>query len=216
MMNGVPRNRFWTFTLISVVALALDLGSKSWVFSVLGYPHRQSDWSFETPLFWGHFSMRLTTWFNQGALFGIGQGLTWLFATLSIVAAAGIVYFLFGRGHAQSRWLTVTMALIFGGALGNLYDRLYLHGCIDPVTGTALTGVRDFIQCDIPLIGWKFPFDFHLIRRYHWPVFNLADSYLVAGAIMLSLYSLFVPQPAKASPRAAPLAAPPMPSGVHA
>lgn len=214
-MNHVPKSRYWCFGLLAAGGLAWDLISKAWVFSALGYPGRASDWSFETPLLWGHFSMQLTTWFNQGALFGIGQGLGWLFAVLSIGAAAGIIYCLFIRGQARSWWLTVTLALILAGALGNLYDRLYLHGCVDAATGRPLHGVRDFLQCDIPLVGYKWPFSFYLIERYHWPVFNFADSYLVVGAAMLTLYSLVAPAPGtEKSPVVA--AAPPMQPAVGA
>ncbi|MSR57347.1 MAG: signal peptidase II [Planctomycetaceae bacterium] len=215
-MNQVPQNRYWCFGLLAASALAWDLISKAWVFAELGYPKRVSDWSYSMPLLWGQFSMQLTTWFNQGALFGIGQGLGWLFAVLSIGAAAGIVYCLFIRGQATSWWLTVTLALILAGALGNLYDRLYLHGCVDPASGKPLPGVRDFLQCDIPLVGYEWPFHFYLIERFNWPVFNFADMYLVVGAIMLTLYSLFAPAP-RGQTSAAPVGtAPPMPSAIGA
>ncbi|MFN0054327.1 MAG: signal peptidase II [Planctomycetales bacterium] len=202
-MSPIPRSRYWCFGLVAGGGLAWDLISKAWVFSELGYPQRSSDWSREWPFLWGHVSIQLTTWFNQGALFGIGQGLSWLFAALSIVAAVGIVYWLFVKGEARSVWLTVTLGLIVAGALGNLYDRLYLHGCVDPVSGAPLYGVRDFFQCDIPLIGYEWPLHFYLIPRYHWPVFNFADIFLVTGAIMLSLYSLWAPQPQKQGNEAA-------------
>jgi len=194
-MKPIPSSRYLCFGLLVACALAWDLISKEWVFRTLGYPGHNSDWSVEFPLLWGHFSMQLTTWFNQGALFGIGQGMAWLFSSLSIVAGGGIIYWLFVRGEARSWWLTITLGLILAGAMGNLYDRLYLHGCVHPVSGNPLYGVRDFFQCDIPLIGYKWPFEFHLIERYNWPVFNFADTYLVAGAIMLTLYSLFAAQP---------------------
>lgn len=195
MKNGVPLSRYWCFGLLAAGGLAWDLISKAWVFEVLGYPYRKSDWQWGCRFLWGDFSINLTTWFNQGALFGIGQGFGWLFASLSIVAAAGIVYWLFVRGEAKSWWLTVTLSLILAGAMGNLYDRLYLHGCVDPVSGDPLHGVRDFFECKIPMIRYQWPFEFSLIERYDWPVFNFADMYLVTGAIMLTLYSLFVPQP---------------------
>jgi len=193
-MNRVPASRYWAFGLLASGALAWDLVSKHLVFEALGFPGRSSDWSYETPFLWGTFSIRLTTWLNQGALFGMGQGFGWLFAALSVVAALGIVYWLFVHGGAQSWWLTITLALIFAGAAGNLFDRLYLHGCVDAL-GQPMTGVRDFIRCDIPLIEYRWPLRFRLIERYPWPIFNFADTYLVVGAVMLTLYSLFAPQP---------------------
>jgi signal peptidase II len=189
-MADFPRSRYCWFGAISAGALAWDLASKSWVFSSLGYENRTSDWSWATPLLWGRFEIRLTTHFNQGALFGIGQGLGWLFAVLSVVAAAAIVYWLFVRGEARSLWLTVALALVLAGALGNLYDRLHLHGC-RKADGTPQRGVRDFIDCTIPWIGTAGWFRLQLVREKEWPIFNFADTYLVAGALALVSYSLF-------------------------
>lgn len=204
MKNAVPASRYWCFGVLAAGGLAWDLISKAWVFESLGYPYRRSEWQWGCRFLWGEFSINLTTWFNQGALWGIGQGLGWLFASLSVLASIGIVYFLFIRGEAKSWWLTVTLSLIVAGALGNLYDRLYLHGCVDPSTGAKLEGVRDFFECKIPLIRYRWPLEFSLIERYDFPVFNFADSFLVTGAIMLTLYSLFGPQPRRdeASPEA--------------
>ena len=89
-------------------------GSKAWVSSPssgLGKTARATGRGGPT-LLWGRFEIRLTTLFNEGALFGIGQGFSWLFAALSILAVAGIVYWLFVRGEARSWWLTVTLGLI--------------------------------------------------------------------------------------------------------
>src|SRR5579864_51021 len=148
-MKGVPSSRYWGFGILAAGGLASDLLSKSWVFSELGAPHRDSDLSFATDFLWGRFEFRLSTVFNKGALFGIGQGFSWLFALLSIVAVAGILYWLFVRGHARSWWLTITLGLILAGALGNLYDRLHLHGWTKP-DGQPQYGVRDFLDCTIP------------------------------------------------------------------
>jgi len=60
------------------------------------------------------------------------------------------------------------------GTLGNLYDRLGLHGCVRP-DGSAIYGVRDFLA---------FTFG-----TYHYPIFNAADCFLVTGAIMLAIQS---------------------------
>lgn len=196
-MTQVPSSRYWLFGSIAASGLAWDLISKAWVFRELGYPHRSSDWSYSTGFLWGKFSIQLMTWFNQGALFGIGQGKGWLFASLSVLAAAGIIYWLFVRGEARSKWLTVTLGLILAGALGNLYDRMYLHGCVDPL-GEPLHGVRDFLKCDIPGFEYRWPLSFKLVDVYPWPIFNFADVFLVTGAIMLTLYSLFTPSPKQA------------------
>lgn len=186
----VPASRYWCFGIVTAMALAWDLGSKAWVFSELGYPKRSSDWSWSADFLWGRVTVRLTTLLNQGALFGMGQGMGWLFAALSVPAVAGILYWLFVRGEAQSRWLTVTLALILAGALGNLYDRLYFHRCVD-AAGNALPGVRDFLDFTIPMVLYSRATGWELRREWPWPIFNFADTYLVAGAIFLTLHSLF-------------------------
>lgn len=187
-MNSVPKSRYWCFALLVLSGLAWDLGSKSWVFGTLGYPNGVSDWSWSCGLLWGTFTIRFFTHFNQGALFGIGQGMSLVFAGLSLVAVTAVVYWLFVYRAAQSWWLTVTLGLITAGALGNLYDRLYLHGCV--AGGHPMYGVRDFIECTIPWIGIeRNPFRMHLIPEWVWPIFNFADTYLVTGAIMLALHS---------------------------
>ena len=205
-MKGVPVTRYWCFGILVLTGVASDLMSKARVFAELGAPERSSDWLWRSNFLWGRLEFRLTTVFNQGALFGLGQGLSWLFAGLSVVAAGGIVYWLFFRGEARSLWLTVTLSLVLAGALGNLFDRLHLHGWTKP-DGTPQYGVRDFLDCTIPGIAFEGALRPRLVRDYHWPVFNLADMYLVTGAIMLTLYSLVTPQrkdvPAAAAPSAA-------------
>lgn len=206
MTERLPANRYWCFGLLAAAALAWDLISKWWVFRELGYPHRQSDWKWESNFLWGHFSLDFTTSFNQGALWGIGQGYSGVFAALSLVAAAFVIYWLFVRGEAQSWWLTVCLALIMAGTLGNLYDRLHLHGC-ELADGSPAYGVRDFLHMTIPGIRISLPFNLEFVRTYDWPIFNFADSYLVTGAIMLTLHSFKAPRTESAGNAARPQAA---------
>jgi signal peptidase II len=168
-MTRVPANRYAIFCLIASGGFLFDLWSKNTVFDWLGYPHGVSKAYIDS---WVTF--RFYTSFNHGALWGLGQGFSWLFASLSIVAIIAVVYWLFVRGAAVSLWLTVSLAAIMSGTLGNLWDRLGLHGCIDN-NGDPLFAVRDFLLFTFG----KFP----------WPVFNLADVFLVTGAVMLVLQS---------------------------
>ncbi|MEW6058890.1 MAG: signal peptidase II [Actinomycetota bacterium] len=97
---------------------------------------------------------------NSGGAFGVGQSAPWLFATATILASVAIVVASF---YVRHRSVTVALGLILGGALGNLTDRL-LRG------DGFLTGrVVDFI-------------DVHI-----WPVFNLADSAIVVGALLFAI-----------------------------
>lgn len=177
-MSDIPRNRWVWFLSLAVVGLTIDLVSKSWSFAELGYPGKTSEWV--TPLLGGWSTFRLMTSLNEGALWGIGQGLTWLFALLSIVAVAGVLIWLFAYGAARSLWLTIAMGLIMAGTLGNLYDRAGLHGCVK-LDGSTWYGVRDFLL---------FTFG-----DFYWPIFNFADCFLVTGAIMLGVQSLRAEQP---------------------
>jgi signal peptidase II len=167
----VPKSRIVVYSLITILALAIDLVSKEVVFHQLGGPYRSTGWLID-----GWFKFELHTNLNPGALWGMGQGFALYFAALSVLAFAGINYWLFFRGGARSLWLTVALALVSGGTLGNLYDRVGLHGVVVPGKQEPAQAVRDFLHCQLGTLDW--------------PIFNLADSFLVAGAIMLMLQSL--------------------------
>jgi lipoprotein signal peptidase len=106
---------------------------------------------------------------NHGALFGykIGLGVSanTVFAVISLVAAAAIVWWSWSRSLVRDRILCSALGLILGGTVGNLYDRVVFHG------------VRDFLH-------WHYAFD--------WPVFNIADCCLVGGAFLLLAQAFFV------------------------
>jgi signal peptidase II len=169
--NRVPASRMALFIGLIAVGCAADLTTKNWIFTKLGMPY-------ENPpivLVPGVFS--LTTSLNDGALFGVGQGMTRAFTILSLLAAIGIFYWLFFAGAGRDTWLTVALASLMAGIFGNLYDRLGLPGLIwqapDPKAGQAVHAVRDWLHFEIRKIN------------FDWPVFNLADSLLVLGACML-------------------------------
>ena len=105
-------------------------------------------------------------------------------ALLSVVAAVGILYWLFHRGEARDLWLCIALAMVSGGILGNLYDRLGLHGLVlpDGAGGVArVYAVRDWI-----LLTYQ---------GHNWPNFNVADSLLICGAGMLLVQVFFRPNP---------------------
>ncbi len=170
MKATVPGNRIPLYAVITISALAVDLGSKEWAFQSLGL-HGRSELLIDS---WLRFE--LLTNLNYGALWGMGQGMAPVFAVLSICAFFGVIYWLFICGAASSLWTTVSLALISGGTLGNLYDRLGLHGVQPPDETAVALAVRDFLH-----------FQF---GNYDYPIFNIADSCLVVGAIMLMLQSL--------------------------
>ena len=93
---------------------------------------------------------------------------TFLLAALSLLAllVAGVILFKLKR---RQIWLHIALALIIGGALGNIYDRLLLK----TPGGEAAHYVRDFL-------------DFHIFG-FHWPTFNAADAFICVGAAMVVL-----------------------------
>ncbi|MBR7199487.1 MULTISPECIES: signal peptidase II [unclassified Pseudomonas] len=103
--------------------------------------------------------------YNTGAAFSFLADSSgwqrWLFALIAIVVSAVLVVWLKRLGRNDT-WLAVALALVLGGALGNLYDRV------------ALGHVIDFI-----LVHWQ--------NRWYFPAFNIADSAITVGAIMLAL-----------------------------
>ncbi|MDH3718047.1 MAG: signal peptidase II [Planctomycetota bacterium] len=188
-----PANRYWIFAAIAVLGLLIDLLTKWWIFGLLWPPVAG-----QRPVIWiwqPHFGLEVTL--NEGALFGMGQGLVWLFVVLSLVAAVGVVYWLFVAGEARDLWLTCALGAISAGILGNLYDRIGLHGVTWPAAfGPARAGQPAYAVRDWILFQWN--------DALRWPNFNIADSLLVCGAIMLLLHA-FRPQPTektKASPGA--------------
>ena len=164
----IPLSHYFLFGSLMVGGGAADLLSKEWVFAWRGLPGQLPPWWVIEPY------VGIETAVNQGALFGMGQGQGWLFAILSILALAGICVWLFVFQAAQSKWLSVAMGLVTGGIIGNLYDRLGIPNLPDELRG----GVRDWIL-------FKY-------QQYIWPNFNIADSVLVVGAIMLAIHSLFM------------------------
>ncbi len=163
--------RFALFLFLSLVGVTVDLWTKHSVFRWRGLPGDQPPYWIIEPYF------GIETAVNMGALFGLGQGFGWLFSALSILAAIGILYWLFVRGACKSIWLTTALGLIMGGILGNLYDRL----AIPDLPGDMRGGVRDWIL--------------FTYNGYVWPNFNIADSVLVVGAVMLAIHSFFSDRP---------------------
>ena len=110
-----------------------------------------------------YFSWTLA--YNTGAAFSFladsAGWQRWLFALIAVVVSAVLVVWLKRLGRSDT-WLAIALALILGGALGNLYDRIvYGH-------------VVDFI-----LVHWQ--------NRWYFPAFNFADSAICVGAVMLAL-----------------------------
>ncbi|MBO0856105.1 MAG: signal peptidase II [Nocardia sp.] len=102
---------------------------------------------------------------NSGAAFSMATGMTWLLTLIAVAVVIGVIRI--GR-TLRSRGWAVGLGLVLGGALGNLVDRLFRSP--GPLQGH----VVDFIS----------------VTRW-WPVFNIADSAIVCGAILLVVLTVF-------------------------
>ena len=101
---------------------------------------------------------------NTGAAWGIFSGKTLTLVIVSVVMIG--LFFVFNHFvKNKNTWYCIALGFVLGGAIGNLIDRVWLKY------------VRDFIFLDF------FP---------TFPVFNLADSFLCVGAVMLAIYILFM------------------------
>jgi signal peptidase II len=174
-LERLPLSRYLTFVSIALVGCAADLITKHAIFRWRGLPRQGNVWWLVNG------RLGIETSVNPGALFGMGAGWWWLFSLLSVVALIGITVWLFGYHAARDRWLNVALACVSGGILGNLYDRLGLwdHRGVAPELAH---GVRDWI-----LFVWP---EIKLQIFNPWPNFNIADSLLVTGAIMLAVHAL--------------------------
>lgn len=169
------------FLGLLVAGCAADLATKEWAFAWRGEPQAGVD---NTWWIWKGY-VGIQTAVNQGAVFGLGQGGSRWFATLSVFALCGIVFWLFFRGAARDGVLTFALGCVSGGILGNLYDRLGLWHAQD-APDAFQHGVRDWI-----LLRYQ---------EHTWPNFNIADSLLVCGAILLVAHA-FWPRKAEAEER---------------
>jgi signal peptidase II len=105
----------------------------------------------------------ITSHRNRGAAWGILQGQMWLFYVITIVVIIAIMYYLHKAAKGKLL-LGVSLALMLGGAIGNFIDRVLRKEVVD------------FIHT--------------YIFSYNFPVFNIADSALVIGVILLMIQML--------------------------
>ncbi|WP_084618193.1 signal peptidase II [Jonesia quinghaiensis] len=139
----------------ALVITAADQLTKQWALNELveNAPARE---------FIGEF-IQLRLIFNPGAAFSFASGMTWI---LTLVSAAVIVYIAVMSRKLTSKLWAITLAMLLGGALGNLIDRLFR----DP--GFPTGHVVDFLDYG-PFVG------------------NVADIFIVGAAILLAVLSIF-------------------------
>jgi signal peptidase II len=156
-MRDTARGSWARWLLVSAAVVAADLATKAWVSGSFQLGESREVLPF--------FNLALAH--NTGAAFsflaGAGGWQRWFFTGIAIVISAAILVML-KRSHGN-RLLAAALALVLGGALGNLYDRL------------TLGYVVDFLMLHA--------------GGYAWPSFNVADSAISVGVALLVWDSLF-------------------------
>ena len=205
--NSRPtRRRHLALLAVVVVLVLLDLWSKGAVFAWFQAPDASSSLPrnerghlrFALIGDWLGFMLNL----NYGAAFGQGAGMPWLLVLGRCVAAVFLTVLIVRTPRGQPVYLT-SLVLILSGALGNLYDNFFYRpeaGAMGVQPDRPFGPVRDFI--DVYFYGWD----------WHFPTFNLADSCITVGAILLLGTGLFSPRERKETEAAAADAPPPDPA----
>jgi signal peptidase II len=157
------RNIRWIWVVvIAAVIVALDQWTKSLIET------RIPLWSSYAPFPNLASYFNLVHYENSGAAFGLLRGGASFFIVVAVVVAVIIV--VYSRYLAHENWgMRIALGLMLGGALGNLVDRITKDG-----------HVTDFLLFMLPVGD----------RVYQWPAFNVADTSIVVGTILLALLLL--------------------------
>ncbi|MBN9620473.1 MAG: signal peptidase II [Actinobacteria bacterium] len=148
------------FAAVALLALALDVISKALVVAKLPEGHDP------VRILGGAIYLDQTR--NSGAAFSLGTGFTVILTAVAVVVVAVIVR---TASRMRSTGWAIALGLVLGGAMGNLTDRLFR------APGVGRGHVVDWISAFGP-------------DGTHWPIFNLADSAIVCGAILAALLAL--------------------------
>jgi signal peptidase II len=149
----IMQKKYAIFGIVTALTVALDQWSKWWARS--GALDRTRE------VVAGYWEFMLSH--NTKGAFGFNiPGGRWAFVVFGVVALVFIVNYL-RKDEAGRMRVLIPLALIAGGAVGNIYDRI------------ALGPVTDFIH-------W------HIKQSFNWPVFNIADAALVVGVLALVLF----------------------------
>jgi len=160
------------FLIITVVAILVDQLSKTAVFHLLSLGE-------SVPMAGGFF--RLTLILNPGGVFGTRLGSQNFYTFISLLAI-GVTLWFFFKTRTKENSFRVGLCLVLGGAMGNLIDRFRFGEVVDFLD-------FDFFNITLPptkILFFKFP-GFYLDR---WPVFNLADSFVLIGMVLVIVHLL--------------------------
>jgi signal peptidase II len=148
------------FAVVAAAIFVLDVASKVLVVAKLPETHRP------VRILGGALYLDQTR--NSGAAFSLGTGFT---VILTAVAVAVVVVIVRTASRMRSAGWAVALGLVLGGALGNLTDRIFR------APGFGRGHVVDWISAFGP-------------QGEHWPIFNIADSSIVCGAVLAAVLAL--------------------------
>jgi lipoprotein signal peptidase len=196
MSTKSRRSYRWLLWTIALIGFTVDQAGKYGVFQELHdeavespnrrttevlIPHALEFYVEYTDLRWEESAGVLQTWsgpyiphVNRGAFLGLGNGddgspdFNVIFAVVSVVAAVVIIWYSKRRSIAGDGFLCVALGLIMAGDIGNLYDRIVFDG------------VRDYLYAYLPMN-----------KDLHTAIFNLADFFLICGAVLLLIQAFF-------------------------
>lgn len=154
---AMKKNNGLYWLLLAIVVFIVDIASKFWILDRFAL--------YESVNLLPFFSITYVR--NIGAAFSIFEGQRWMLASIALIISAVIIYMLY-RNTGRQKLENFSLSLILGGALGNLFDRLY-HGF-----------VVDFL--DVNFGDW------------HYPTFNIADCAICVGIGLFILSSLKKPK----------------------
>jgi signal peptidase II len=161
-----PGQSAWRWFAVSAVVIVLDQVTKYWIMTNFQLGESRTVTSFFDVVFV----------LNPGAAFSFLRDASgwqrWFFLALALVVSLWLAHMV--RRHAAEKWMPFSLALILGGALGNVVDRIQIGAVVD------------FLS-------------FHW-GQHTFPAFNVADSAISVGVALLLLQQLMTRQPAKEAP----------------
>lgn len=183
--NSFYKSNFFLFSL-SIILVLSDQITKLIVkgFNFWGFEHKGLEYG-ENIKVWGDF-LQWTFIENPGMAFGITFGSGKIFLSLFSVFASILLIILIHKIKLFKYQVRFGFTLILSGAVGNLIDRVF-YGVIFNESPLFYGKVVDFILVDIPDIT------FGNLYYTHWPVFNIADSCVTCGVILLMFFNNYIP-----------------------
>jgi len=162
----------WRWLLLSLMIVLADQASKQFAEALLQ--------AYQPVAVLPYFN--LTLMYNEGAAFSFlsdqGGWQRWFFVVLALIVTGVLIVWL-RRLRAEEKWVALSLALIIGGAVGNLIDRILFGKVID--------FIDVYYRAQGCLPGFS-----SLIGECHWPAFNLADSAILVGVVLMLIDAFFL------------------------